>query len=216
MRLARPVVKGKIARSRPSLSLGVDTLVAVLLALDLDGVLCDLAPGVAARVASRFGVSAHPATWRSYDLAHLGLPHDELRPFLDELFADPSLYEAAPACAGAAGALRSLVAGGWTLIGLTARAPHLAAVTERWLHQRGLPVEEVHHAPALSKSGVAARLRVDATIEDNAAEAELLGEVCESWLLDRPYNRHHEPVACRRLHSWDDAVGRLCQLRLFA
>ena len=46
--------------------------------------------------------------------------------------------------------------------------------------------------------------------------ASLLAEVCDSWLLDRPYNQGSPVVRARRLSSWDDAVGRLCQLRLFA
>ncbi len=57
---------------------------------------------------------------------------------------------------------------------------------------------------------------MEATIEDNPAEAELLAEVCDSWLLDRPYNRASPLVRARRLGSWGDAVGRLCQLPLFA
>ena len=67
-----------------------------------------------------------------------------------------------------------------------------------------------------TKSRVARQLGADATIEDNPAEAELLAQVCDSWLLDRPYNRAAPLVRARRLASWDDAVGRLCQLRLFA
>ena len=39
-----------------------------MIALDLDGVLCDLGPCVAARIADRFGVATHPSTWRTYDL----------------------------------------------------------------------------------------------------------------------------------------------------
>jgi hypothetical protein len=40
--------------------------------------------------------------------------------------------------------------------------------------------------------------------------------VCDSLLFDRPYNRDHMTVSCSRVLSWDDVVGRLCQLRLFA
>ena len=47
-------------------------------------------------------------------------------------------------------------------------------------------------------------------------QAELLADVCDSWLLDRPYNRRDQLRRARRLLSWDDAVGRLCQLELFA
>src|SRR2546425_6630286 len=48
----------------------------VLCGLDLDGVLCDLGPPVAARIARRFGVATHPAAWSRYDLRllDLGLP----------------------------------------------------------------------------------------------------------------------------------------------
>ena len=190
----------------------------MLCGLDLDGVLCDLGPSVAARLADRFGVASHPSTWRTYDLRLLrvGVPEDRLHPFLDEMFDDPYLYPGAPVCEGVAPALRELEHAGWRLVGITARPPHLAEATRRWLGHHGLPVDEVHHTPVGTKSGVARAVGATATIEDNPAEAELLAEVCESWLLDRPYNRGAALLRARRLSGWGDAVGRLCQLPLFA
>ena len=190
----------------------------MLCGLDLDGVLCDIGPSVAARIADRFGVSSHPSTWRSYDLRQLrlGVPEDRLRTFLDETFDDPRLYTGAPVCDGVAGALGELRRAGWTLVGITARPAHLAEATKAWLARHRLPVDEVHHTPVGTKSAVARRLGAHATVEDNPTEAELLAAVCDSWLLDRPYNRTSPVGRARRLASWDDAVGRLCQLRLFA
>ncbi len=190
----------------------------MLCGLDLDGVLCDLGPSVAARIADRFGVASHPSTWRSYDLRllRLGVPEDRLSAFLDETFDDPALYSSAPTCEGVVTALHELRAAGWDLVGITARPPHLAAATRSWLARHRLPVDEVHHTAVGTKSAVARRLGADAAIEDNPTEAELLADVCDSWLLDRPYNRASPVVRARRLSSWDDAVGRLCQLRLFA
>ncbi len=190
----------------------------MLCGLDLDGVLCDLGPSVAARIAERFGVASHPSTWRSYDLRllRLGVPEDRFGAFLDETFDDPELYANAPVCKGVAPALVGLRDAGWELVGITARPPHLARATLDWLARHGLPVEAVHHTAVGTKSEVARQLGADATIEDNPAEAELLADVCDSWLLDRPYNRAPPVVRARRLSSWDDAVGRLCQLRLFA
>ena len=190
----------------------------VLLALDLDGVLCDIGPSVAARLAGRFGVASHPSTWRSYDLRllQLGLPEAPFHAFLDETFADPALYAGAPVVPGAAGGMAALRSAGWRLVAVTARAAHLVDATAEWLARHRLPIDSVHHTPVGTKAGVARRLGVEASIEDNPAEAELLGEVCRSWLLDRPYNREYPLRQCRRLSSWDDAVGRLCQLRLFA
>jgi uncharacterized HAD superfamily protein len=188
----------------------------MLLAIDLDGVVCDIGPEVAARVERRFGVACHPATWRSYDLGHLGLPPSALRPFLDQVFADPALYQLAPPVPGVLSALGALGRAGWHLVGLTARSPHLADVTRWWLRRHRLVVDDVLHAPFLGKAEVAAALGVTAAIEDNADEAERLGQVCDAWLLDRPYNADHQPVHCRRVHSWEDAIGRLCQLPLFA
>ncbi len=190
----------------------------MLCGLDLDGVLCDLGPSVAARIADRFGVASHPSTWRSYDLRllRLGVPEDRFSEFLDETFADPRLYADAPVCDGVASALFALRAAGWDLVGITARPVHLAAATRAWLARHRLPVDEVHHTAVGTKSAVARRLGTDATIEDNPTEAELLADVCDSWLLDRPYNQASPVVRARRLSSWDDAVGRLSQLRLFA
>ena len=205
-------------RRAEGLSHGAGSLWVVLCGLDLDGVLCDIGPSVAARIADRFGVASHPSTWRSYDLRQLrlGVPEDRFRTFLDETFDDPVLYTAAPVCEGVATALAGLRRAGWDLVGITARPAHLAGATKAWLAGHGLPVDEVHHTPAGTKSAVARMLGADATIEDNPTEAELLAGVCDSWLLDRPYNRSTPVVRARRLASWDDAVGRLCQLRLFA
>lgn len=188
----------------------------MLCGLDLDGVLCDLGPSVAARIADRFGVASHPSTWRSYDLRHLrlGVPEDVFSTFLDETFADAGLYTAAPLCDGVAAALAELHDAGWRLVGITARPPHLAAATRRWLAAHDLPVEDVHHTPAGTKAAVARRLCASATIEDNPAEAELLAAVCDSWLMDRPYNRAAAVVRARRVSCWADAVGRLRALRL--
>jgi uncharacterized HAD superfamily protein len=113
-------------------------------------------------------------------------------------------------------ALGLLRAAGWRLVGITARPPHLAGATKAWMARHGLPVDEVHHTAVGTKAAVAAALGAHTTIEDNPAEAELLAGVCESWLLDRPYNRAAPVLRARRLASWDDAVGRLCQLQLFA
>ena len=194
------------------------SLCPMLCGLDLDGVLCDLGPSVAARIADRFGVASHPSTWRSYDLRllRLGVPEDRLGAFLDETFHDPELYAGAPLCDGVGRALVALREAGWDLVGITARPSHLARATRAWLGRHGLPVQAVHHTAVGTKSRVARELGAHATIEDNPAEAELLAEVCDSWLLDRPYNRAAPVVRARRLSSWDDAVGRLCQLRLFA
>ncbi|MGH9264603.1 MAG: 5' nucleotidase, NT5C type [Acidimicrobiales bacterium] len=190
----------------------------MLCGLDLDGVLCDIGPSVARRISDRFGVASHPSTWRSYDLRllRLGVPEDRLGAFLDDTFDDPALYAGAPVCDGVATALGELRRAGWRLVGITARPTHLAGATQAWLARHRLPVDEVHHTPVGTKSAVARRLGADATIEDNPTEAELLADVCDSWLLDRPYNRSSPVARARRLASWDDAVGRLCQLRLFA
>lgn len=186
----------------------------VLLALDLDGVVCDLGPGVAARLRARFAIDTHPATWRTYDLSHLAVPARELRPFLDETFDDPSLYVDAPVCAGARRALGALRAAGWTIVAVTARAPHLAAVTRSWVASSGLSIDDIHHAPVLTKARTAAALGADAAIDDHPGEAELLAAVCSSWLFTRPWNAAHAPHRCRRVASWSDALGRLRQLTL--
>lgn len=189
-----------------------------LCGLDLDGVVCDLGPGVASRIAHRFGVASHPDTWRTFDLRRLPLdvPRHHFDAFIDEVFADPELYEEAPASVGAVEGVRRLAEAGWDLVGITARPGSLASVTRSWLDSKGIHLRAVHHSPVGTKSTVARHLGVAVTIEDNPHEAELLAEVCESWLLDRPYNREYELVGARRLGSWDDAVGRFCQLPLFA
>jgi uncharacterized HAD superfamily protein len=207
-----------VPAGRSTVSGGRYPLPTMLCGLDLDGVLCDLGPSVAARLAERFGVASHPSTWRTYDLRLLrvGVPQDRLHAFLDETFDDPSLYAEAPVCDGAASALRALRTAGWDMVGITARPPHLAETTRAWLARHRLPVTDVRHTAVGTKAQVAGALGAEVTIEDNPTEAELLAEVCDSWLLDRPYNRAADVVRARRLSSWDDAVGRLCQLRLFA
>lgn len=193
-------------------------LARVLIGLDLDGVVCDLGPGVAGRIADRFGVASHPDTWRTYDLRmlRLGVPEAPFRAFLDDVFADPVLYESAAVCRGAVDGVERLLEAGWDVVGITARPHHLVEVTRRWLARHGFPLHEIHHTTVGNKAAVARRLGVDATVEDNPFEAEELARVCRSWLLDRPYNRDYPLRGARRLRSWDDAVGRLCQLPLFA
>lgn len=190
----------------------------MLIGLDLDGVLCDLGPTLAARIAERFGVTTHPSAWRTFDLRRLrlGLPEHRYQAFLDEAFDDPTLYERAAAVSGAAAGIAQLQSAGWRLVGITARPVHLAGVTSSWLAAQGLSLESVHHTAVNEKSVVARALGVEVTVEDNPVEAELLGEVCRSWLFDRPYNRDHPLVLAKRVDSWDELVGRLCQLRLFA
>ena len=190
----------------------------MLIGLELDGVLCDLGPGLAARIARRFAVRTHPATWRTYDLRRLrlGVPEARFNAFLDETFADPSLYLAAPPSAGAVAGVAALRAAGWEVVGITARPPALRAATARWLSDRGLPFDAVHHTPVGTKAHVAAGLGAEAAVEDNPAEAEALAQVCSSYLFDHPYNREAATRAAVRIRSWDVLVGRLCQLRLFA
>jgi len=190
----------------------------VLCGLDLDGVLCDLGPPVAARIARRFGVATHPSAWTRYDLRllDLGLPREPFHAFLDETFGDPALYTEALPTDGAAFGVAALRSAGWRIVGITARPAHLTDVTVDWLAEHGMALDDVHHTALGAKADVARRLGVRATVEDNPGEAELLADVCESWLLDRPYNRHDALRRARRLQSWDDAVGRLCQLELFA
>lgn len=190
----------------------------MLIGLDLDGVVCDIGAGVARRIADRFGVASHPDTWRTYDLRQLrlGVPEVPFRAFLDDVFADPALYESASLCEGAARGLACLREAGWDVVGITARPPVLAEVTLTWLARHGIELDAVHHTPVGSKAAVASRLGADAAVEDNPHEADRLAEVCDSWLLDRPYNREYLLARARRLRSWEDAVGRLCQMELFA
>lgn len=204
--------------SPPELSYPPASLGLMLFGIDLDGVVCDLGPGVAARIAERFGVASHPDTWRTFDLRRLdiGVPEAPFRSFIDEVFADPGLYERAPVAPGAGHGLACMVEAGWRIVAITARPPHLAGVTRSWLRRAGLPVGEVHHAEMGQKAAVARALGTEATLEDNPHEAELLAEVCRSWLLERPYNREYNVVRAQRLRSWDDVVGRLCQFPLFA
>ncbi len=164
---------------------------AVLIGLDLDGVVCDLGPSVAARITTRFGVATHPAAWRTYDLRRLrlGVPEARFTAFLDETFEDPSLYEQAPTTSGAVAGVAQLVEAGWQVVGITARPSHLAPVTVDWLSHHRIPVETVYHTPVGTKAEVAARIGADVAVEDNPREAESLAEVCHSWLFDQPYNR---------------------------
>jgi uncharacterized HAD superfamily protein len=144
------------------------------------------------------------------------VPTGPFHAFLDEMFGDPTLYTEAPPTDGAVFGVAALRDAGWDVVGITARPHHLADVTVAWLEAHGMALDDVHHTALGTKADVVRRLGVRATVEDNPTEAELLAAACESWLLDRPYNRHDALRRARRLRSWDDAVGRLCQLELFA
>src|SRR5262245_10350864 len=116
----------------------------MLIGLDLDGVVCDLGPGLASRIADRFGVASHPDTWRTYDLRTLriGVPEAPFQAFLDDLFVGEELYDTAPVAEGAVWGVRHLQDTGWRVVGITARPPHLAAVTTEWLDRNGLEIDE--------------------------------------------------------------------------
>ncbi|MGQ0743627.1 MAG: 5' nucleotidase, NT5C type [Acidimicrobiales bacterium] len=189
-----------------------------MIGLDLDGVLCDLGPAVSARITQRFGVVSHPSTWRTYDLRQLplGLPKQAFNALLDDCFVDPALYEDAPVVEGARAGVSCLVQAGWEVCAITARPPEVAVATRRWLARHRFAISQVHHTQVGTKFMVAQEVGALACLEDNPAEAESLARVCESLLLDRPYNRDQAVHHARRVVSWDDAVGRLCQLRLFA
>src|SRR3954453_16593864 len=106
----------------------VGILSAMLCGLDLDGVVCDLGPPVAARIAARFGVATHPSTWSRYDLRllDLGLPKAPFVGFLEETFSDPVLYEEALPNDGACFGVAALREAGFGVVGITARPDHLA------------------------------------------------------------------------------------------
>src|SRR5438270_427574 len=126
------------------LSYPIGNLMFVLCGLDLDGVLCDLGPPVASRIARRFGVATHPSAWTRYDLRllDLGLPRAPFLAFLDETFGDASLYAEARPADGAAFGVAALRAAGWSIVGITARPGHLADVTASWLDAHGLGLDE--------------------------------------------------------------------------
>src|SRR5438132_200537 len=181
----------RVAAVKEFVSHPVDNLRVVLCGLDLDGVLCDIGAPVARRIAGRFGVATHPATWSRYDLRllDLGLPEAHFTAFLEETFADPTLYEEAQPHDGACFAVAALRHAGWRVVGITARPDHLAPVTRAWLAAHRLALDAVHHTPVGTKAAVARRLGVRTTVEDNPHEAELLGAVCWSWLFARSTTR---------------------------
>src|SRR5438270_4257989 len=174
------------------LSYPIGNLMFVLCGLDLDGVLCDLGPPVASRIARRFGVATHPSAWTRYDLRllDLGLPRAPFLAFLNETFGDASLYAEARPADGAAFGVAALRAAGWSIVGITARPGHLADVTASWLDAHGLGLDEVHHTALGNKADVARRLGVGATVDDIHEEAEHRDGVCDSECLGGPLIVH--------------------------
>src|SRR5438874_11631005 len=155
----RPIIEDRRTAVKEFLSHPVDNLVPVLCGLDLDGVLCDIGAPVARRIAARFGVATHPATWSRYDLRllDLGLPEARFSAFLEETFADPALYEEALPHDGATFAVAALRDAGWSVVGITARPEHLIPVTRTWLAAHGLALAELPPPPVATKAPPARR-----------------------------------------------------------
>ena len=191
----------------------------MVIALDLDGVLCDLGPCVASRIADRFGVATHPSSWRTYDLRllRLGVPERSLTAFLDEVFDDPALYDEGAPHDGASHGVRQLLAAGWRLVGITARPAHLAPVTRAWLARHGFDLDAVHHTPVGTKAAVAragwARSRRSRTTPSRpSCSARSASRGCSTGPTTAT-TCCSVPAGCSRGTT---RSGRLCQLRLFA
>lgn len=185
------------------------------LLVDFDGVVADISAGVCERIAEAFGFEAPLASWTTYDFSHLPLPKPRRKKLMNEIFSDREIYAQASPIPGALEALCLLDCWGWKIHAVTARSLHLREVTRRWARSHDLPLTSIIHTKALLKMHAARELKVVAAIEDNPAEAELLAGVCESWLLDQPYNASHRSSRVKRAKTWSCLVNNVSQMRLF-
>ncbi len=181
---------------------------------DLDGVVVDLRPSIEVAVTAALGSLGGGEF--GYDFA--GLPLDEAarRRLFSRVFDDPATYDAAAPVPGASEALHRLVGWGWSVVGVTARPRHLRTCTRKWLDREGLPIERVIHTAVGNKAQVAVALGAHAAVEDRADEAELLADVCRSFLFSQPHNQNVAAGRAERVTGWHDLLSRIGQLTFWA
>ena len=212
--------------------------------IDLDDVMAICAVPYLRRFAEEFGVDLpdeQQIGWHLLSRMEKDTPWDKLVPGLarvtpeqrdrfrmklydGKFFSELDVYEDCPAV------LEQLVAAGYELYFITARAERRRVVTETWLREKGLfnHAKAVHlkpmgdfrpeyprgrYDPAASadyKIRLAKELELDAFCEDDDLISRSLAEAgVRVFLFDHPWNREIQHPLITRVNGWAEVADRL-------
>ena len=139
----------------------------------------------------------------------------ELTPFVnvsEEVFAkwftenEPILYKESLPAQGAVNVLKK-----WKqdheLFFISARGPHLLAVTEEWFFHHGLTFHHMELIGSHDKVETVKKHKVDIFFEDKHDNAVMIHEECQIpvILFDTPYNQEPIPKGVIRVKNWEEA-----------
>jgi len=139
----------------------------------------------------------------------------ELTPFVnvsEEVFAkwfienEPIIYKQSPPAQGAVNVLKK-----WKqdheLFFISARGPHLLAVTEEWFFHYGLTFHHMELIGSHDKVETVKKHKVDIFFEDKHDNAVMIHEECQIpvILFDTPYNQEPIPRGVIRVKNWREA-----------
>ncbi|MDO7785629.1 5' nucleotidase, NT5C type [Desulforamulus aquiferis] len=109
--------------------------------------------------------------------------------------------------------IKQLVNDGWEVHIITARNPRYAEITEKWLHQQGIPYRGLHLLNSHDKLDVCKELKVRLMIEDNIHNGyQLATGGIDVILYDAPHNRFW-PWKGTRCRTWNQVYNSISNQR---
>ena len=162
------------------------------LGLDLDGVLADIVRQLILFAANEFGLRISPQSITSENV-------EQCTPLtgkqLVRLFSEPSFFTTMPAMYGAAETVAALKARQATIHIITDRFwyPGIQEDTAQWLNHNNIVYDSLVFARKAEKQHAVSELAIDAFLEDQRSNANLIANVSYVFLLDCSYNQG--PVA---------------------
>ncbi len=178
---------------------------------DLDDVLANLREHLMSMLRHQTGQNVHWNEWHQYEL---GSVYNTTAEVIMGWVLEHRVLESASLEPHARVAVHAARQSGHRVAVVTARAwhPRGERLTEEWLTEHGLDIDELHLVPAFGdKSGVLRGLgSVAYFIDDHLGHlypARVLPEVGETLLIDRPWNRQDREM--RRLFGLDEFVDLL-------
>lgn len=156
--------------------------------VDLDGVIADIVTQLIRFSRTEYGLDLAPSTFQSENIETCTPINAEQ---LTTLFCDPTFFRTMRAIRGVRPSLSGMVAAGFAVHIVTDRFwyPGIQDDTRNWISQRMIPATSVVFASKNEKQTVARDLELGWFIEDQRSNANLLSEVCQVLLIDRPYNQ---------------------------
>ncbi len=178
---------------------------------DLDDVLANLRDHLMAMLWRKTGRHIHWNDWQQYEL---GSVYEASTEIIMQWVLEEQVLESASLEPHAVRAVQAAKARGYAVAVVTARGwhPRGRRLTEDWLGNYGLDVDELHLVPAFGdKSGVLRDFReVAYFVDDHVGHlypARDLPEVKKVLLVDRPWNRQDREM--HRLFGLDEFIRLL-------